>query len=185
MEMRRIVLDQPGWVGARVDAALAAGPLATDDARVALALDLARENARRGGAPFGALVVERATGRVVAAAANAVARHQSTSWHAELLAMAHATAALGRPALGGEDAPDGGYELVTSCAPCPLCLTAAILAGVSRVVQAARREDAQAAGFDDGPPFEEGVAALAARGIALVADVRREEGAGVLKGERR
>jgi tRNA(Arg) A34 adenosine deaminase TadA len=39
--------------------------------------------------------------------------------------------------------------LVSSCEPCPLCLAAALWSRVDRVIYAADRHDAAAAGFDD------------------------------------
>jgi catechol 2,3-dioxygenase-like lactoylglutathione lyase family enzyme len=44
-----------------------------------------------------------------------------------------------------------GATVVSSCEPCPLCQAAAALTGVSRIVYAATKETAAAAGFELGP----------------------------------
>lgn len=46
-------------------------------------------------------------------------------------------------------------DLYTSCEPCPMCLTAALWARVSRIFYAANRHDAAEIGFDDAAFYEE------------------------------
>ena len=47
-----------------------------------------------------------------------------------------------------------GCVLVSSCEPCPMCLSSALWARVDRVVYAADRDDAAKAGFDDRAFYE-------------------------------
>ena len=57
---------------------------------------------------------------------------------------------------------------------------AILWSGVGRLVCAARTEDVQAIGFDEGPVFPESFTHLERRGIAIVRDVCRHEAAEVL-----
>jgi guanine deaminase len=104
------------------------------------AIELARDNARRGGGPFGALVVRG--GAAIAAGANQVTRCNDPTAHAEIVAIREACRALGGFQLAG-------CEIYTSCEPCPMCLGAIYWARLDRVFFAATQEDAAAAGFDD------------------------------------
>lgn len=105
------------------------------------AVMLARENVDAGGGPFGAVIVSRA-GEEVATGVNRVTRDGDPTAHAEVVAIRAACRRLGTFSLDG-------CVLVASCEPCPLCLAAALWARVDRVVYAADRHAAAAAGFDD------------------------------------
>ncbi len=104
------------------------------------AIELAIDNVRRGGGPFGALVVK--DGVVVATGTNQVTRLNDPTAHAEVVAIREACRVLGSFQLAGCD-------LYTSCEPCPMCLGAIYWARPSRVFFAATHDDAAAAGFDD------------------------------------
>lgn len=110
------------------------------------AIDLAVENVRRGGGPFGALVVHE--GEVIARGTNCVTPHNDPTAHAEVVAIRRACEALERFHLEG-------CTLYTSCEPCPMCLGAIYWAHLDRVVYAATRDDAAAAGFDDAHIYNE------------------------------
>lgn len=135
---------------------------------MALAIEVARLSAQHGGGPFGAVVVD-ARGRALALGWNAVIdRHDSTA-HAEIVAIRRAQAKLAMHRLDG-------CALLTSCAPCIQCFGAIYWSGIARVLASARKEDAEAIGFDEGPPMQELWAhAARAKGIAYVADVMRDE----------
>jgi guanine deaminase len=104
------------------------------------AIDMAVDNVRRDGGPFGAVVVK--DGIVIAAGANQVTRSNDPTAHAEVVAIREACRVLG-------DFQLTGCDLYTSCEPCPMCLGAVYWARVDRVYFAATAEDAAAAGFDD------------------------------------
>lgn len=105
------------------------------------AVELARGNLASGdGGPFGAVVV--VDGRIVGEGSNQVVRSHDPTAHAEVVAIRAASRALTRFHL--DDA-----TLYTSCEPCPMCLSAAHWAQISRIVYAADRADAAAAGFQD------------------------------------
>lgn len=169
-------LPLPGWVGPWL-AREAPGPLRGDAARMAVAIGLARENARRGtGGPFGAAIFERRTGRLVAAGVNQVTASGLSFAHAEMLAIA-----LAQRARGGFDLSRPAHELVTSSEPCAMCFGAIPWSGVARVVCGARAADAEAIGFDEGPKPRAWVSALESRGIAVVRDVCRSDAVAVLR----
>lgn len=105
------------------------------------AIELAVDNVRRGGGPFGALVVK--DGIVIATGVNQVTRCNDPTAHAEVVAIREACRVLG-------DFQLSGCDLYTSCEPCPMCLGAIYWARPARVFFAATHDDAAAAGFDDG-----------------------------------
>ncbi len=104
------------------------------------AIALACEAVRAGGGPFGALVVR--AGRVLGRGCNAVVPTLDPSAHAEIVAIRAACQETSSHALPGA-------TIFSSCEPCPMCLAAIHWARIERVVFAASRHDAAAAGFDD------------------------------------
>ncbi|GLW94332.1 nucleoside deaminase [Actinokineospora globicatena] len=104
------------------------------------AIDLATTNVARGGGPFGALVVRG--DEVIARGVNRVTADLDPTAHAEVVAIRTACQTLG-------DFRLHGLTLVSSCEPCPLCLSAALWSRLDRVIYAADREDAAKAGFAD------------------------------------
>jgi len=107
---------------------------------LARAIEIATENVRNDGGPFGALVVS-ADGEVFEGV-NRVTADLDPSAHAEVTAIRRACQGLGTFDLTGA-------TLYTSCEPCPMCLGTALWARIDRVYFAAGRDDAAAAGFDD------------------------------------
>jgi tRNA(Arg) A34 adenosine deaminase TadA len=85
--------------------------------------------------PFGASIVDTKSGKVLLRALNAVAQEFDPSSHAEVRAIRKATKRLKQLSLAG-------YTLYTTCEPCPMCMGAALWAGLDRVVYGATIEDA-------------------------------------------
>jgi|HubBroStandDraft_1064217.scaffolds.fasta_scaffold21005_2 tRNA(Arg) A34 adenosine deaminase TadA len=85
--------------------------------------------------PFGASIVHTKSGIVLLRALNAVAQEFDPSSHAEVRAIRKATRKLKQLSLAG-------YTLYTTCEPCPMCMSAALWAGLDRVVYGATIEDA-------------------------------------------
>jgi tRNA(Arg) A34 adenosine deaminase TadA len=111
------------------------------------AIDLAHENVLHGtGRPFGAVVVDGTSREVIGVGVDGVERLHDSVAHAGIVALLAAEARSGAPPPAA-----GRSTLYCSCEPCALCLTAVLASGVGRVVYAARREDAIALGFDQGP----------------------------------
>lgn len=109
-------------------------------ARLAQAVELATQNVRDAGGPFGAIVVT-ADGRSFDGV-NRVTANLDPTAHAEVTAIRAACQGIG-------DFDLSGGTLYSSCEPCPMCLAAALWARLDRVVYAATRDDAADAGFDD------------------------------------
>ena len=97
------------------------------------ALALAQAAAEAGEAPIGAILVDPATGEVVAEGRNApIARHDPTA-HAEILALRAAGERLGNYRLTG-------LTLYVTLEPCPMCAGAISHARLGRVVSGATDE---------------------------------------------
>ncbi|HLZ67086.1 MAG TPA: nucleoside deaminase [Aliidongia sp.] len=90
------------------------------------ALDEARAAAAAGEVPVGAVLVEAATGRVLAATRNRIEELRDPTAHAELLAIRQGAAALGSPRLPACD-------LYVTLEPCPMCAAAIAFARLRRV----------------------------------------------------
>jgi tRNA(Arg) A34 adenosine deaminase TadA len=177
MHIPPLRIDYPDWVESLVDWDLR---YASDEDKMRLAIDVSRENVVRGtGGPFGAVVFEAESGVVVAVGMNSVVRLNNCTLHGEMVAFMMAQSRLGCFSLRSQDGP--GYELVTSCEPCAMCLGATLWSGVRRVVCGAHRDDARRLNFEEGPVFPESHAYLEARGIRIVHGVLREEANAVLE----
>ncbi len=167
----------PEWVADVCDARRS---FATDEEKMRLAVDLARENVvRNSGGPFGAAVFRQRDNALVAVGVNCVEPLHNSTLHAETIALMLAQHAvnshtLNVPALGP-------HELVTSCAPCAMCLGAILWSGVKRVVCGAGRDAAARIGFDEGPVFPESYRYLQDRGIEMIHGVLAQEAGEVLE----
>lgn len=168
-------LALPDWIGERVDFAR---DYPDDRAKMALAIELARENVRRRtGGPFGAAVFD-AEDRLVAVGVNRVLPMHASIAHAEIMAITCAQQRLKRHRL---DEGGGRFLLATSAQPCCQCYGALFWAGLNTVLIAARSEDVETlTEFDEGPLPEDWIGALANRGIAVRRDLLREEARRVL-----
>jgi tRNA(adenine34) deaminase len=101
-------------------------PLASDEALIQRALELAVAAPATGDVPIGAVVVD-AAGRELAAACNAREALADPTAHAELLALRAAAAVRGEWRLEG-------CTLAVTVEPCTMCAGALGLARVQRVV---------------------------------------------------
>lgn len=155
--------------------------LASDDIKGAmqLAIDLSRANVtHKTGGPFGALVVNLSTGQIISAAVNCVEAQSCSAAHAEIVALSLAQASMKTWNLS--DTEFSPLTLITSCEPCAMCLGAIPWSGVSQVICGANKDDAQAAGFDEGARPSTWIEDLNARGIDVTTGVLREKAAAVL-----
>jgi len=169
---RRLTWQLPHWLFTELDLT---SPRRSDEEKMELAIDIARHNVQHGGGPFGAIVLDTDTGRVVAAGANLVVPQGCSLLHAEIVAIAFAQAELRSYTLAA-----GNHELVTSSEPCVQCLGAVHWSGLRRLVCGAPLGAAEASGFDEGPRSAAWKEELAARGIAVTDHVLAERAGAVL-----
>jgi tRNA(Arg) A34 adenosine deaminase TadA len=173
----RLLIELPAWAAQYLDHDAV---YASEAERMGLVIELARENVLRGaGGPFGAAVFESATGRLVSVGVNLVVPLNNSVLHAETVALMLAEQRRGSYTLRAPGLP--AHELVASCDPCAMCLGAILWSGVRRLVCGATREDAAAAGFEEGPVFPASYEYLADRGVEVVHGVRRAEARAVLE----
>lgn len=175
MSLPALTIEFPDWLHAFPV------PVGTQLDRVAdrmqLAVDLARQNVEEGtGGPFGAAVFGPG-GRLVSCAVNLVTWSGLTVAHAEVLALALAHRRTGLLDLGST-VP---YQLVTTAAPCWMCLGALHWSGITDLVCGARDEDVRGIGFDEGHKPEDWVAMFRNRGIRVTEDICRDEAVEVLR----
>lgn len=104
------------------------------------AIALSIENVRRGGGPFGAVIVK--DGEIIGEGTNRVTLDNDPTAHAEVSAIREASRRLGTFNLEG-------CEIYTSCEPCPMCLGAIYWAHLDRIYYGNTRHDAARIGFDD------------------------------------
>lgn len=171
----QIHLTLPPWIG---DVADGNQRYQTDEERVGLAIELSRQNAERGGGPFGAAVFDGNSGRLVAVGVNRVLAQTCSVAHAEMMAMMIAQARLGRHRLN----EDGGhYVLATSSQPCCQCYGASVWAGFDELLIGARGEDVEElTDFDEGPLPSDWIGELERRHIAVRRDILRDQARSVL-----
>jgi tRNA(adenine34) deaminase len=108
------------------------------------ALDEARAAAARGEVPVGAVIVERATGAVVAAAGNRTRELADPTAHAEVLAIRAAASARRTERLVGCD-------LYVTLEPCAMCAGAISFARIGRLYYGAA--DPKGGAVDHGVRF--------------------------------
>ncbi|MEY0877070.1 nucleoside deaminase [Providencia manganoxydans] len=102
------------------------------------AISLARENVKAGGRPFGAIIV--CDGKVIATGVNQMLELSDPTAHAELMALRQAGETLRRVRL--EDC-----VVYASGQPCPMCLAAMRMAGITRIFYAYSNQDAEPFGL--------------------------------------
>ncbi|MDR1899000.1 MAG: nucleoside deaminase [Treponema sp.] len=113
----------------------------TDSEFMQICIEEARLAAESGeGGPFGAVVVR--DGTMVARGHNRIAADRDPTAHGEIVAIRRAAKILG-PRF------PRGCVLYTSSQSCPMCLAAALWAGVERIYYGATCEDGHRAGLSD------------------------------------
>jgi tRNA(Arg) A34 adenosine deaminase TadA len=115
-----------------------------DEQTMRIALDAAQAAAAAGETPVGAVVVDPATGEVVAVGANQpIGSHDPTA-HAEIVALREAARKRGNYRLTG-------LSLFVTLEPCAMCAGAISHARIGRLVFGA--EDPKGGAIDHGPRF--------------------------------
>ncbi|MFA5081000.1 MAG: nucleoside deaminase [Hydrogenophilaceae bacterium] len=164
----------PAWAAAFDDPTLV---IADEEARMRLAIDLARRNVEHGsGGPFGAAIFNLDEGRLIAIGVNSVVRLRSSVLHAEMMAIMRAQLAIGSHSL-----KQPGHALYTSCEPCAMCLGGILWSGLRRLVCAAPAAAARAIGFDEGPVYPDSYRYLEQKGIEITRGLLEAEAAAVIR----
>ena len=152
-------------------------PLSSVSGRMQLAIALSRESVlKKTGGPFGAVVVHEETGELVSVGINLVTTAGLSIAHAEMVALSLAQLSVGQWNLSHS----GPLQLVTSCEPCAMCFGALPWSGISSLICGAGKQDAEAAGFDEGDKPGQWVESLQRRGIEVERGILRPEAAEVL-----
>mmetsp|Transcript_74526 Transcript_74526/g.207060 ORF Transcript_74526/g.207060 Transcript_74526/m.207060 type:complete len:199 (+) Transcript_74526:79-675(+) len=89
---------------------------------------LAKEAQKEGGGPYGALIVDPATGKIYEGRNHA---GQNPIWHGEIAAITNFSDSIAPTSVY---AVASKYELYTSAEPCPMCMSAIAWSGFGRVV---------------------------------------------------
>lgn len=110
------------------------------------AIDLSVANISEGGRPFGAVVVKY--GRVISRGVNEISITNDPTAHAEMLAVRAASQVLQSPLLEGCTVYASGH-------PCPMCLAAMRMAGISEVCYAFTNQEAEPYGLSTAAIYEE------------------------------
>ncbi|MFC0523569.1 nucleoside deaminase [Pontibacillus salicampi] len=102
------------------------------------ALELAAENVKEGGEPFGAIIVKQDA--VIAEGVNQLHHRYDVSAHAEMEVLRKA-----QETLQTNDLSD--CIMYTSAIPCPMCYAAMYFAGIQKVYYAQSLQDSEEAGL--------------------------------------
>lgn len=175
MTKHQITLDLPQWIDDVVDWDKV---YTTDDEKMALAVELSKQNVQRGtGGPFGSAIFAIDSGKLLSVGVNRVMPLHNSTAHGEMMAIMLAEHKLQSFSLSADGVK---RELFTSCEPCAMCLGGTLWSGVKRLVCAATADDARAIGFDEGPVYDSSYQYLTKAGVEVVRLVQRDAAAKVL-----
>ena len=173
----QLTIQLPDWVLRHFSQAESA--YTSIESRMALAIELAGLNVEHGsGGPFGAAIFDMDSHALIATGINLVMHAHCSMAHAEMVAISMAQQQQGNVDLGRNGQR---YELVSSCAPCAMCLGAIPWSGICQLSCGARDEDARAIGFDEGSKPDDWQQGLISRGINVRTDICRQQAADVLQ----
>ncbi|MBQ8099485.1 MAG: nucleoside deaminase [Bacteroidaceae bacterium] len=129
------------------------------------AIRLANESVKRGGGPFGAVIVK--DGKIVAGSSNSVTIDNDPTAHAEVKTIREACRRLGTFDLSG-------CTIYTSCEPCPMCLGAIYWAHLDRIYYGNHRGDAAEISFADDFIYDELAKPFTERAVPIIPLLRDE-----------
>lgn len=129
------------------------------------AIRLANESVRKGGGPFGAVIVK--DDKIIAGSANRVTIDLDPTAHAEVNTIREACRSLGTFDLSG-------CVIYTSCEPCPMCLGAIYWAHIDRIYYGNNRKDARDIDFADDFIYEELDRPMDERTVPIIPMLRDE-----------
>ncbi len=129
------------------------------------AIELSLESVNKGGGPFGCVIVKDE--KIVSEGLNKVTSSKDPTAHGEIVAIREACKKINNFSLSG-------FELYSSCEPCPMCLSAIYWARIDKVYFANTRQDAQKIDFDDSLIYSEFQKNIDKRKIPMVQMMRSE-----------
>ena len=129
------------------------------------AIELSLESVNKGGGPFGCVIVKDE--KIVSEGSNKVTSSKDPTAHGEIVAIREACKKINNFSLSG-------FELYSSCEPCPMCLSAIYWARIDKVYFANTRQDAQKIDFDDSLIYSEFQKNIDKRKIPMVQMMRDE-----------
>ena len=109
--------------------------------REAISISIENVESNKGG-PFGAVIVDNDTNKIVSTGANSVIRNTDPTAHAEIVAIRNACTIRKSPFLEN-------CTIYSSCEPCPMCYGAIKWAKIQNIYYANTRTDAKRIGFSD------------------------------------
>lgn len=129
------------------------------------AIRLSLDNVKKGGGPFGAVIVK--DGKIIATGTNKVTLNTDPTAHAEVEVIRKAAKKLNNYDLTG-------CELYTSCEPCPMCLSAVYWSNISGIYFGNTKKDAAKIGFRDDFIYKELDKPLNKRKLKITQHLRDE-----------
>jgi tRNA(Arg) A34 adenosine deaminase TadA len=141
-------LNYPDWLHSLISW----GKKYTPEECMELATSLALHNVTHNGGPFGTVVADE-HGVIHAVGINRVVAACDSTAHGEIIAIRRAQQKFQVFSLSEQTIPH--LSLYSSSEPCIMCFGAIWWAGLNRVYWSANKEEAQAAGFSEGPVSDE------------------------------
>ena len=129
------------------------------------AIELSLESVNKGGGPFGCVIVKDE--KIVSEGLNKVTSSKDPTAHGEIVAIREACKKINNFSLSG-------FELYSSCEPCPMCLSAIYWARIDKIYYANTREEAQKIDFDDSLIYSEFQKNINERKIPMIQMMRNE-----------
>ena len=129
------------------------------------AIELSIESVNKGGGPFGCVIVKDR--KIISEGSNKVTSTNDPTAHGEIVAIREACKKL-------NDFNLNGYELYSTCEPCPMCLSAIYWARIDKIYYANTRKDAQKIDFDDSLIYSEFNKNISERKILMIQMMRNE-----------
>lgn len=129
------------------------------------AIKISIENVNSGGGPFGSVIVK--DDKIIAEGVNKVTLTNDPTAHGEVVAIRQACKNLNNFDLSG-------YELYSTCEPCPMCLSAIYWAHLDKIYYANTRDDAQKIDFDDSLIYSELLKNVKKRKVPMIQIMRDE-----------
>ena len=129
------------------------------------AIELSIKSVNIGGGPFGCVIVKNE--KIISEGSNKVTSSNDPTAHGEIVAIREACKKINNFSLSG-------YELYSTCEPCPMCLSAIYWARIDKIYYANTRKDAQKIDFDDSLIYSEFKKNINERKIPMIQMMRNE-----------